>query len=77
MKLPELELSRPQHLGLYDPYEFFDNQVLTINEAARLLKFSPKTLYKLVREKKIPFKKVGTQFRFLHQQLTDWMKEGE
>lgn len=62
---------------LYDPYEqFFEKQILTSKEAARLLKISQRTLTRLVVSKRIPFKRLGRQLRFSVHELLEWVKEG-
>jgi excisionase family DNA binding protein len=66
-----------QSLGVFDPDEFFDNQILTVKGAARFLKFSEKTIYKLVKSGKIPFKRVGSEYRFLTSELLEALKKGK
>jgi len=47
--------------------------VLTLNEAADLLRIGVKTVEKLAREKKMPAKKVGREWRFLDTMIMDWL----
>ena len=54
--------------------QFFENQVLTVKEAAKLLRVTTKTIYKKVRHGEIPHKKVGSEIRFLLPQLIRWLK---
>ena len=54
--------------------ESLDN-VLTIEELAIYLKISKSTLYKLVREGKIPAQKVGRHWRFRRQAIDRWLGE--
>jgi excisionase family DNA binding protein len=54
--------------------ESLDN-VLTIEELAIYLKISKSTLYKLVREGKIPAQKVGRHWRFRRQAIDRWLEE--
>ena len=49
--------------------------VLTIEELAIYLKISKSTLYKLVREGKIPSQKVGRHWRFLKKSIDRWLEE--
>ncbi len=49
--------------------------VLTIEELAIYLKISKSTLYKLVREGKIPAQKVGRHWRFRRQAIDRWLEE--
>ncbi len=45
---------------------------LNVREAARLLNLSEKTLYRWVREKKLPASKVHEQYRFNRAELLEW-----
>ena len=49
--------------------------VLTIEELAIYLKISKSTLYKLVREGKIPSQKVGRRWRFRKTAIDRWLDE--
>jgi excisionase family DNA binding protein len=51
------------------------NEVLTIDELATYLKISKSTLYKLVREKKIPSQKIGRHWRFLKEIIDKWLAD--
>lgn len=48
--------------------------VYTVREAAEYLKIGRITLYKLVREGRIPHRKVGGQIRFSKNQLQQWIE---
>ncbi len=50
------------------------DNVLTIEELSVYLKIPRSTLYKLVREGKIPAQKVGRHLRFLRESIDEWMK---
>lgn len=52
-----------------------DKDILTIEEAAEYLSFGRQTIYKLIKEKKIPHKKVLNKFRFVKKDLRDWVRE--
>ena len=54
--------------------DLLDN-VLTIEELAIYLKISKSTLYKLVREGKIPSQKVGRHWRFRKKSIDRWLEE--
>lgn len=45
---------------------------LNVREAARLLNLSEKTVYRWVREKKLPASKVHEQYRFNRAELLEW-----
>ncbi len=49
--------------------------VLTIEELSVYVKVSKSTLYKLVREGKIPCQKVGRHWRFRKDAIDDWLVE--
>jgi len=49
--------------------------VLTIDELAAYLKISKSTLYKLVREGKIPSQKIGKHWRFIKGAIDQWPAE--
>ncbi|MGD0236200.1 MAG: helix-turn-helix domain-containing protein [Syntrophorhabdales bacterium] len=49
--------------------------VLTIDELALYLKISKSTLYKLVREGKIPSQKVGRHWRFRKVAIDRWLED--
>jgi len=51
------------------------DNVLTIEELAIYLKISKSTLYKLVREGKIPSQKVGRHWRFRKKAIDRWLEE--
>lgn len=45
---------------------------LTVGEAAELLRLAPKTLYSLVSQRRIPFRKAGRRLLFLESELIEW-----
>lgn len=48
--------------------------ILTLEEAAKRLKISSRTLYDLCRDGKIPHARVGRQIRFTSESLEDWLE---
>lgn len=48
--------------------------VLTIEELSAYLKISKSTLYKLVREGKIPSQKIGRHWRFRKEAIDRWLE---
>ena len=48
-------------------------EILTLEEAAEYLSLGNRSIYKLIKEKKIPYKKVLNKFRFVRQDLKDWV----
>jgi excisionase family DNA binding protein len=51
-------------------------EVLTIEELASYLKIAKSTLYKLVREGKIPCQKIGRHWRFRKPAIDLWLEQG-
>lgn len=49
--------------------------VLTIGELSVYLKISKSTLYKLVREGKIPSQKIGRHWRFRKKAIDHWLED--
>ena len=47
---------------------------LTVHEAAELLRLAPKSLYSLVSQRRIPFRKAGRRLLFLENELIDWTR---
>ena len=47
--------------------------ILTIEELSKYLRVSKSTLYKLVREGKIPSQKVGRHWRFHKENIDRWL----
>ena len=55
--------------------KFEDKEILTIEEAAEYLSLGKRSIYKLVKLKKIPHKKVLNKFRFVKEELRDWVSD--
>ncbi len=53
------------------------SEVMTSVEAAEYLKMHVKTVCRLAKEKKIPAKKVGSEWRFLRSVLDRWLSQEE
>ena len=49
---------------------------LTLTEAAEYLRMGKSTLYKLLREGKLPGYKAGKVWRFSTSELDEWIKAG-
>jgi len=54
-----------------------DKDILTIQEAAEYLQMGKRSLYKLAKEGRIPAKKVLNKFRFVREDLRDWVSRGK
>jgi excisionase family DNA binding protein len=51
--------------------------ILTLGELAELLKAHPTTIYRLLREKRIPAFRVESEWRFHQDSVEQWMSEQE
>jgi excisionase family DNA binding protein len=51
------------------------DEILTANEAADYLKVNVRTIYRLIKEGKIPGRKVGGSWRFKKDILDDWLAD--
>jgi excisionase family DNA binding protein len=45
---------------------------LTVQEAAELLRLAPKSLYSLVSQRRIPYRKAGRRLLFLESEILAW-----
>lgn len=52
-------------------------QLLTLEEVAKHLRVSKRTLLRMIQQKKIPAFKVGGQWRIRETQLMQWVKTKE
>jgi excisionase family DNA binding protein len=52
-------------------------KLLTIAEAAGILKISKRTLHRMIQHKQIPAFKVGGQWRILESRFNDWVRDEE
>ncbi|MCD6170368.1 MAG: helix-turn-helix domain-containing protein [Candidatus Latescibacteria bacterium] len=50
-------------------------EVLTIEELSTYLKIPKSTLYKIVREGKVPCQKIGRHWRFRKEAIDRWLEE--
>ena len=50
-------------------------EVLTVKDVSDLLRVHPSTLYRLIRQGKIPSFQIGADWRFLRHRLVRWMAE--
>jgi len=46
--------------------------LMDVREAAAFLRIAPKTLYGLVSQQRIPFRKAGRRLLFLETELLEW-----
>ncbi len=50
------------------------DELLTAEDTCRYLKISPRTLYRYLRERKIPAFKLGKSWRFVRSDLEQWIR---
>jgi excisionase family DNA binding protein len=53
------------------------NTVLTLDEVAGLLRVHPSTIYRLVKNHRIPAFRMGSDWRFNQESIEKWVKERE
>lgn len=54
-----------------------EREILTIEEAADLLRIGKRSLYKLAKTGRIPGKKIMNKWRFEKESLKAWIRSGE
>ncbi len=54
-----------------------DKEILNMEEAAEFFNVSVKTFIKLLKEEKIPARKIGREWRFSRKALVDWLSSGD
>ena len=52
-------------------------KLLTLAEAAEILKISKRTLHRMIQNRQIPAFKVGGQWRILESRFQEWVQEAE
>ena len=50
-----------------------DHEILTAKDVSELLKISEGTVYKMIREGRIPAFRVGSDWRFQKDQVVHWI----
>ena len=54
-----------------------EEKVLTLEEVAELLRVHPITIYRLLRERRIPAFKIGSEWRFNRESIEKWISRRE
>ena len=54
-----------------------DNDVLNLDQAVEFFGVSERTMIKLLREERIPARKIGREWRFSKSALLNWLGEGD
>lgn len=52
------------------------NELLTVAEACRYLKVSPRTLFRYIQDRHLPGFKLGKDWRFARTDLERWIQTG-
>jgi excisionase family DNA binding protein len=53
------------------------SRFMTVSEAAELLRLAPKSLYSLVSQRRIPYRKAGRRLLFDQAELIQWTRPAE
>ena len=53
------------------------SRMLVVDEVARFLRMHPTTIYRLIKSKKIPAFRVGSEWRFSQEAIDRWRSEEE
>jgi len=57
-----------------DVHATIKSRFLTVHEAAELLRLAPKSLYSLVSQRRVPFRKAGRRLLFLESEIVEWTR---
>jgi excisionase family DNA binding protein len=52
-----------------------DHEILTVKDICEILQINQSTVYKLVREGRIPAFRIGSDWRFQKEGIVRWMAE--
>ena len=50
-----------------------NQELMTIEELAKLLKVSTRTIRRVIKRRELPVIRIGRQFRFRRQDIDDWL----
>lgn len=53
-----------------------ESDFLTVIEVSKYLRLTPLSVYRMVKDKRIPFKRAGRSIRFVKQEIDTWLKWG-
>jgi len=53
------------------------DKILTLEEVAELLRAHRSTIYRFVRQRRIPAFQVGSDWRFSQESIEKWMRDGQ
>ena len=72
----QVQLNRIEQLLVERSITPNEPEILTVDEAANLLKLAKQTVYQLVSARNIPFNKKGKRLYFRRRELEQWISEG-
>jgi excisionase family DNA binding protein len=55
-----------------NPFHQVKPEFLTVNELAEMLRVKPRTIYEMVSEGRIPYRKAGRRVIFLLAEILEW-----
>ena len=53
-----------------------EDEILTLRELAAYLRVNPRTVYRLLAERRVPAFRVGHAWRFRKRDIDEWMANG-
>jgi excisionase family DNA binding protein len=53
------------------------DEILTVAEVAKYLKAHPSTIYRLLKARKLPAFRIGSDWRFSREQIDEWRLQQE
>lgn len=53
------------------------SEIMTLKECCEYMRVSDKTIRRWIKEKKLPYLKVGRQYRFRTDKIDLWMEENK
>jgi excisionase family DNA binding protein len=75
MRCKEIVMRKEKNIRS-EPTQFFDNRIMRIDQVVEMLGLSKDHIYRLVHQKKIPFRKKGNTLFFMSKEIFDWVDEG-
>lgn len=66
-------MSKKTNMMETQSYALFENRIMRVEQVAEMLQFSKWHIYRLVSQKKIPFRKKGKALFFLSHEIFDWI----
>src|SRR5713101_1404723 len=76
-RLPSVPGSSSSLEGLPMSTAADSQEILTLSEAASLLRASPEDIEQLATQQRLPGRRIGTQWRFSRTALLSWLARGE